>query len=253
MKGGNLLESIYLVAFITGLFSFLSPCIIPMLTVYFTLITGLSLDELKSNNIQSDMKRHVIINTLLFIAAFTLIFTLMGGVAGAIGNILKTKMRYFNLIGGIFVIILALRMMGLIRLSFLNKFNLRNKISIDNIPTGYKYLSTFLVGVFFAIVCSHCIGATLYSMLILTGASTTNGSLVMLFFSFGLAIPYFLVGLAFHRVVPIIERLGKHQKKLQIFMGLILIVFGVLMITNEFTILTKLLNRLIPFRLPYSM
>jgi cytochrome c-type biogenesis protein len=143
--------------------------------------------------------------------------------------------------------------MGLVRLSFLSKFNLKNKISIDNIPTGYKYLSTFLVGVFFAVVCSHCIGATLYSMLILTGTSTTNGSLVMLLFSLGLAIPYFLVGLAFNKVIPVVERLGSHQKKLQIVMGLILIAFGVLMITNEFTILTKLLNKYIPFRLPYSM
>jgi cytochrome c-type biogenesis protein len=224
-----------------------------MITVYFSLITGLSLEELESIIIQKKMKRHIIINALIFIAAFTLVFTVAGGLVSRVGHILQDKIRYLNVIGGIFVVFLGLKMTGLVKLKFLHSFDLSNKFNVDDISTNYRYISTFLIGILFAIVCSHCIGATLYSILMLTGATKVNGFLVMFLFSLGLAIPYFLVGLSFNRAMPIIKKLGKYRKGIQLIMGIILIIFGLLMISNKFILLTKLLNKIIPFRLPYSM
>jgi cytochrome c-type biogenesis protein len=245
-------ESIYLVSFVIGFFSFLSPCIIPMITVYFTLITGLSLEDLQSATIQKRMKVHIIISTLVFILGFTLVFTLIGGLVSEVGHFVKDNIRYFNIVGGVFIILLGLKMAGLIKLNFLHKLDFSNRVDVRSVPQGYKYLSTFLVGIFFAIVCFHCIAPTFYSVIMLTGTTEINGAVVMFFFSIGLGVPYLLVGLSFNKSIPMIKRLGKYRRDIQLVMALILINLGIFMMTNKLTLLTKILDELLPFKLPYS-
>jgi len=245
-------ESIYLVSFIIGFFSFLSPCIIPMITVYFTLITGLSLEDLQSATIQKKMKAHIVISTLVFILGFTLVFTLIGGIVSEVGHVFKDNIRYLNIVGGIFIILLGLKTAGLIKLNFLHKLDFSNKVDVRSVPQGYKYLSTFLVGIFFAIVCSHCIAPTFYSVLMLTGTTEINGAVVMFFFSIGLGVPYLLVGLSFNKVISMIKKFGRYRRDIQLVMALILITFGIFMMSNKLTLLTKILDKLLPFKLPYS-
>ncbi|MFZ5968460.1 MAG: cytochrome c biogenesis CcdA family protein [Bacillota bacterium] len=247
--------SILFIAFAAGLVSFLSPCIIPMITIYFSLITGMSMEELTKIKKKAGTQVHIIVNTLLFIAAFTIVFTIAGGTAGQAAKFLSNNIRIFNVIGGIMVIILALKLLGFFKALSLKSNKLEKIFNTEKINTKFRYLTTFLVGIFFAIACSHCIGPILYSMLIFAGStgSAYNGMLIMFSFSLGLAVPYLLVGLTLRRSIGILQRISKYQKYISYSVGVILLLFGILMIFNKYTVLVGFLYKIIPVKIPLGM
>lgn len=247
--------SIYLVAFIAGLVSFLSPCIIPMITVYFSLITGMSAEELKEVGKRKAVRFKIIINTLLFIAAFTIVFLVAGAASGKAASFIKENVAVFNFLGGILVIFLALKLFCLFKnVSFRIKA-LDDMFDRFKVKASARYLTTFLVGIFFAVACSHCIGPLLYSMLIFAGStgSSYTGMLVMFMFSIGLGVPYLLTGIAFGKSVGILKKIQKYQKVISYVTGAVLLIFGILLLLNKFTLVVEILYKIIPFRLPVGM
>ncbi len=249
------MDNLFNIAFVAGLISFFSPCIIPMISVYFTLITGLSVDELNNIGDHRRLRRLVFVRTILFVLAFTMVFTLAGGAAGEIGRFFNDNMGILNFIGGTFIIILGFKVIGVFRLEWLERINLQKYLKFTGIKGGNRYLTAFLVGFFFAIACSHCIGPTLYSVLIAAGAtgSSSNGMLVMFLFSVGLAIPYLVVALFIQRALGILGRLTKYKEFFARIMGLLLILFGFLMVINKFYLLTQFFSKLLPYKLPLGM
>ncbi|MCL4516673.1 MAG: cytochrome c biogenesis protein CcdA [Firmicutes bacterium] len=123
------------VAFAAGVLSFLSPCLLPMLAVYFTLITGMSMSELQNIDNEARFRRHVLINTLLFVIAFGIVFTIAGGVAGQLGQLLQRNLKYLTIIGGVFILILSLRLLGVLKLSFLDRLSLHGLVDDANWPS----------------------------------------------------------------------------------------------------------------------
>ena len=247
-------EAIYTVALAAGLLSFVSPCIIPMISVYFTLITGLSIDELHQVE-EKQLRASIFIKTVLFVLAFTIVFTLAGGAAGEVGRVFQEKMWLLNLIGGAFITLLGLNMAGWLNLPVLEKINLGRYFDLKRFTARNKYLSAFLVGLFFAVACSHCIGPTLYSVLIAAGAtgSAVNGMLVMFLFSVGLAIPYLVVAFFITTALDWIKRLTPYKRFIGMTMGLLMIAFGLLMMASKFTLLTAFFSRVLPYKLPVGM
>ncbi|MDA8234388.1 MAG: sulfite exporter TauE/SafE family protein [Clostridia bacterium] len=249
-------ENLYPIAFAAGLLSFFSPCIIPMISVYFTLITGLSIDELEGVD-RTALRKSIFIKTMLFVLAFIIVFTLAGGAAGQVGKVLQQQMWVFNLVGGLFITLLGLKMMGLLNLAFVEKLNLERYISINKgmLKGRNQYLTAFLVGLFFALACSHCIGPTLYSVLIAAGAagSTSGGMLVMFLFSIGLAIPYLLVALSIGAALNFLKKLGPYKKVIGVITGGIMIFFGVMIMLDKFTVITGFFFKLLPYKLPIGM
>ncbi|HYE10339.1 MAG TPA: cytochrome c biogenesis protein CcdA [Patescibacteria group bacterium] len=247
--------SIYMMAFLAGLVSFLSPCIIPMITVYFSLITGMSVEELKEKGKSKAIQLKIIINTLLFIAAFTIVFSVAGTASGKVVSLIKENVIILNIIGGIMVIFLALKLLGLF-----NAISLKIN-ALEGITDRFKgnatssYFATFLVGIFFAIACSHCIGPLLYSMIIFAGntGSSYTGMTVMFMFSMGLAVPYLLLGALFGKSINIINKIMKYQKTISFVTGAVLLVFGVLLLLNKFTLIVEILYKIIPFRSSLGM
>lgn len=242
--------SIYMIAFAAGLVSFLSPCIIPMITVYFSLITGMSVDDLKRIGKSKTVRLKIIINTLLFIAAFTIVFSIAGAASGKVARFIKENIIVFNILGGTMVIFLALKLLG-----FFKVVSFRVK-ALDDIFDKFKakasasYLTTFLVGIFFAVACSHCIGPLLYSMLIFAGStgSAYTGMAVMFMFSMGLAIPYLLMGIAFGKSINLLKKSQKYHRIISYTAGAILLLFGILLLFNKFTLVVEILYKIIPFR-----
>ncbi|MFZ7104025.1 MAG: cytochrome c biogenesis CcdA family protein [Peptococcaceae bacterium] len=243
--------SIYVLTFLAGIISFISPCIISMLAVYFSMITGLSLKELRNLPSDKKLRKYIIGNTLMFVLAFTVVFTLAGGAAGLIAGFLTTYGRYFEFLGGSLVILLGLNMLGIIKLNFVNSCNMSEKKS----KFGSGYLSSFVVGLIFAVACSHCIGPVLYSILIMAGSlgSVSNGMLVMFLFSSGLAIPYLIAGLYMDKIIKIIHKTHKVSTTLNIVTGAIIITLGILILTGNFYLVTGFTAKLIPFKLPLGM
>lgn len=247
--------SIYVTAFMAGLVSFLSPCIIPMITVYFSLITGMSVEELKKAGKTKAVKLKVINNTLLFIAAFTIVFSAAGAVSGRVAGFVKANVPVFNILGGIMVIFLALKMFGLFdAVSFRIKV-LENLFDKLKKKASAGYITTFLVGIFFSIACSHCIGPLLYSMLIFAGntGSSFTGMLVMFMFSMGLAVPYFIVGAVFGKSIILVKKAMKYQKIISYITGAVLLIFGILLLTDKFTLIVELFYKIIPFKSSIGM
>lgn len=243
--------TIYIIAFFAGIISFISPCIIPMLSVYFSMITGLSLKELRNLAQDKSLKKYVLGNTLMFVLAFTIVFTIAGGAAGYIAGFMTKYGRYFELFGGTLIIVLGLNLIGIFKLNILKSCNMPEKRA----KFGSGYLSSFIVGIIFAIACSHCIGPVLYSILIMAGSlgSVTDGMLVMFIFSIGLALPYIIAGLNMDEIIKIIHKTNKISKGVNIITGIIIIALGLLILTGNFNILTEYTAKMLPFKLPIGM
>lgn len=247
--------SIYMMAFLAGLVSFLSPCIIPMITVYFSIITGMCVEQLEKTIKSKAIRFRIVINTLLFIVAFTIVFSAAGAASGKASSFIKENIVVLNILGGIAVIILALKLLGLFRaITFRIKF-------LDDIFDRFRanastgYLTTFLVGIFFAVACSHCVGPLLYSMLIFAGntGSIYSGMAVMFMFSMGLAVPYLLLGIAFGKLMSFLKRIQKYHKVISLAAGVVLLIFGILLFLNRFTLIVEILYKIIPFRSSIGM
>ena len=245
-------ESILVLSFLAGIISFVSPCIVPMIMVYLSLITGLTTDELVKNHNEKSIRRNIVINTILFVLGFSIIFILAGSAAGFAGSLFKDFSDTLTRVGGVFIILMGLHVARVIDLSFIHKIHVKGNIDKMN---GVGYMGSFLVGIFFAIFCSHCIGPTLYSMLIFAGSTTSaySGATIMAMFSLGLAIPYLVAAIGITSVLDRLERVKHHMRTFAIVNGIILVIIGIIMITGNFGMITQLVTDILPFKLPVGM
>lgn len=244
----------FAIAFSAGLFSFLSPCIIPMLSVYFSLMTGQSFKTLRDYTALEAVRKGVLRSTLAFVAGFFIVFTAAGAAAAQVGVLFQNSLGVLNLIGGLFVIGLGLMMTGVIPQSLLQRLTLRHR-ELENAPGGPSTRSAFLTGLFFAIACSHCIAPTLYAVLIYAGGtgSPITGSLLMAAFSAGLAIPYLLSGLFLDQTVKLLRKADRPRRWVQWTAGLLMIALGIMMMSGRLAGLTEVFSRFWPYRPPLGM
>lgn len=242
------------VAFTAGLLSFLSPCIVPMLSVYFSLITGESFRTLREISAADVLRKGVIKSTLAFIAGFTLVFTAAGALSAQAGAFLQRGAGFLNVVGGLFVIALGLMTAGLLPQDLLQRLVLRHR-DLERAPRGPRAWSAFLVGLFFAIACSHCIAPTLYAVLIYAGGtgSAVTGAILMAAFSIGLGIPYLLAGLFLGRAVNLIRKATPARRWVQWVTGALMVGLGAVMIAGKLPALTAAVSRLWPYRPPVGM
>ncbi len=244
---------LYLLSTGVGAASFLSPCIIPMITVYLSTITGLSIEKLQGNINPKKLRKEILISTFFFVLAFTIIFSLAGRVAAQAGAFLQGYMSIFNILGGLFIILFSLNLLGIFK--FHIKMPFSHQEMGEKAKTKYKYLTAFLIGIFFAIACSHCIAPTLYSLLIYAGTvgSANVGMIMMLFFSIGLAIPYFIVAIGYNKALKSIKNISKYIKPVQKVMGILMLGLGILILSGRFTLIVELFYKFIPFNIPLGM
>jgi len=229
-----------LVAFTAGLISFLSPCVLPLIPSYMAFITGISIEELSSEKNLRYVRKNVILNSLMFILGFSIVFIALGASATFIGTFLSRNIRYFEIGGGILVIILGIHFTGLFRLKFLDR---ERKIHLKKKPLGL--IGTGLVGVAFAVGWTPCVGPILGA--ILTMAATTQdilkGMILLVFYSAGMGIPFFLSAIILHKFFEYFKAIRKYFNVISIIGGVLLIAVGVLLISGFFSSLSALLNR----------
>jgi len=223
-------------AFIAGLLSFLSPCVLPLIPSYITYITGLSFADLQDEHPSHKVRQQTIIHSLLFIAGFTLIFVLLGASATFIGGYLQSKMELLRKAGGVLIILFGAHIAGLLPINILLG---EKKINIHRKPAGY--IGSVVVGIAFAAGWTPCIGPILASILMVAAAEDTvsKGILLLLTYSMGLAIPFFLSALALHQFIVIFNRFKKYIRMFEIVTGLFLIIVGIMVFTNYLSILGR--------------
>lgn len=216
-------------AFIAGLLSFLSPCVLPLIPSYITYITGISFADLQAEHPSHKVRLQTIIHSLLFIAGFTFVFVLLGASATFIGGFLQQHMSIIRKLGGVLIVIFGIHVTGLVPIGMLLG---EKRVNIHQKPAGY--LGSFLVGVAFAAGWTPCIGPILASILMVaaTEEKVYEGIGLLFTYSMGLAVPFFLSSLAMHQFLNLFNRFKKHIRILEIITGVFLIIVGVMIYTN---------------------
>lgn len=227
------------IALSAGFISFLSPCILPLIPSYMAFITGISLEELSHEKNLKRVRKIVIINSLLFILGFSIIFITLGASATFIGKFLSRNIRWFEIVGGCVVILLGLHFVGIFRLKFLNR---EKKIHLKDKPLGF--IGTVLVGMAFGAGWTPCVGPILGA--ILTMAATTQnifkGMVLLAFYSVGLGLPFLISGLIIHKFFEYFKAVRKYFKVITAVGGILLIILGVLLITGYFSSISSYLS-----------
>ncbi len=231
----------YVGAFIAGFLSFLSPCVLPLIPSFITYITGLSFADLQEEHPTHKVRRLTAIHTLLFIAGFTVVFVLLGASATYIGGFLQTHMALIRKVGGALIVVFGIHVTGLVPIHLLHG---EKRVSIHRKPAGY--LGSFLVGLAFAAGWTPCIGPILASILMVAATEDTvfHGISLLLVYSMGLAIPFFLSSLAMHQFLTVFNRFKKYIRLFEIVTGVFLIVVGIMIFTNYLSVLARYSNRL---------
>jgi cytochrome c-type biogenesis protein len=225
------------IAFTAGLLSFLSPCVLPLIPSYVTFITGLSLEEVQKT------RRLALIHSLLFILGFTLIFLALGATATVLGRALLVYREWISRVGGILVIVFGLYLLGAFNIA---AFARERRVHLADKPVGY--LGTVLVGIAFGAGWTPCIGPILGSILIYTSSSADLGRGLGLLtaYSMGLAVPFLAASLAINHFLSFFTRARRHMVWISKAGGVLLILVGVLLLTDYFTVLAGYLQRLTP-------
>lgn len=222
-------EVSYFGAFIAGLLSFLSPCVLPLIPSYITYITGLSFADLQDGDSDDGVRTTAIIHSLAFILGFTTVFVLLGASATYIGSFLSEHAAFVRRGGGVLVMLLGLHLTGIVPISALLG---EKRVHIQRKPAGY--FGSYLVGLAFAAGWTPCIGPILAAILMVAAAEEKvwHGIVLLFLYSLGLGIPFFLSTLALEHFLTTFQRIKRHMRALQIVTGLFLMLVGALIFTN---------------------
>lgn len=225
----------YAVAFMAGLLTYLSPCLLPLIPSFIAYITGVSFDDLKDANKAADVRRRTITHSLLFILGFSIVFILLGLTATFIGKALFQYQKFIRVLGGILIIFFGLYLTGVLRFDFMLK---ERRLNIAT--KGATYLGSFLIGVTFAAAWTPCAGPILGSILVMAGtkASITQGAMLLTVYSLGIALPFFLTGLIINSFLAYFNRFRKVISIINIIGGIFLIIVGILVLTNYLSVIS---------------
>ena len=230
-------------AFVFGLLSFISPCVLPIVPGYLSFISGISFEEMQNSDNRSKVRNRILINALLFIAGFSIVFIALGASATAFGQFLHEKINLISKIAGVVIIIFGLHMTGLFKIPFLNyeqRFHTQGK------PLGF--FGAFIVGLAFAFGWTPCIGPILAAILAIASQQETVGQGILLLssYSLGLGIPFLLTGLSITIFYNVFNKVKHHLHKIEIVGGVLLIIVGGLIMTNYLTVLSGYLSKWFP-------
>lgn len=223
-------------AFVAGLLSFLSPCVLPLVPGYISIISGFSLDQLKGKALDSSLKRAVMMSSVMFILGFTISFVALGATATALGRLLLTQMPILRNIAGIIMIIFGLHVLGVFRIKALYQDK-----RMHNLQTSSGMLGALVLGLVFALGWSPCLGPILSGILGLASEQETvvRGMFLLFVYSAGLGIPFLMTSLGLNGFLSFYNRFKRHFRALEIISGILILGVGVLILTDRMTQLNQ--------------
>lgn len=226
-------------AFMAGVLSFLSPCVLPLVPSYLSFVTGMSLEDMQ----EGIERRRVLVHSALFVTGFTLIFVLLGAGASFIGSFLLYNSDWIARIGGVIIILFGLHLMGVFQLVPLLS---EKRVHMADKPVGYA--GTLMVGVAFGAGWTPCIGPLLGAIMTMAASQEHlgTGMLLLFVYAMGLAVPFMVAAIALERFLRVFTRFRRFLPAVQKFAGALLIVLGLLLVTGSFVLLAAWLNRFTP-------
>lgn len=217
------------IAFVAGLASFLSPCVLPLVPIYLTQLVGQGVYQ--SMNMHEGISARIMtfLHAVTFVFGFTLAFVALGATASTLGGFLREHLVILREIGGVLLVVLGLHVAGILKLPLLYQ-----QKRFEFHPTRPSYPASFLIGVIFAIAWSPCIGPILGAILVMAASAATLrlGVWLLLAYSLGLGVPFLILGLGLDRFSRVLKWLKPYLGKIEMVTGILLIVVGVVVFFN---------------------
>lgn len=223
------------IAFLAGVITFFSPCILPVIPGYIGYFTGVGVNEVLHAGASKKRfyKQAVFIHSLWFVFGFLIIFVLLGMATGAVGSFLAVNKIVLQRIGGGLLILLGVYLMQIIKIPWLYK---ETKFTMPHVFKKFKWLNSLAAGVTFGFAWTPCIGPILATILFLATFSggSFQGFLLLFVFALGLGLPFIVVALGIQRFLPLIRRAGKYIALIQKLAGASILILGILLVLNLF-------------------
>lgn len=244
------MENVTLVtAFLAGVLSFISPCVLPLIPGYLSFISGVTLEQMRGQGATGSgaaapaVHGRVVLTSIAFVIGFSLVFVSLGASATYFGQFLMERLTLLGKIAGGILVIFGLHLMGIVRIEWLYR---EARIQTRSRPAGF--FGALVVGVAFAFGWTPCIGPILAGILAMAAAQETVGQGIRLLavYSAGLGVPFLLAGLAIDQFFAAFHRIRRHYRKIEIASGLLLVIIGVLIFTNRFTVIAQWLTPYLP-------
>jgi len=231
-------------AFVAGLISFLSPCVLPLVPGYVSLISGVGVEELKAQN--ASILRKVMMNSVSFILGFSIVFITLGALSTEVGQILARYKSTLAEVAGVVIILFGLHLTGIFRIKALY-----TDARLHQVKGGSTVWGAFVIGFAFAFGWTPCVGPILAVILGFASAqnSVTKGIFLLAVYSLGLAVPFLLTSLGIERFLKFYGRFRSHMHAVEVASGVLLIALGALLVFGRFTVISNHLSFLNRFSL----
>jgi len=231
-------------AFLAGLVSFLSPCVLPLVPGYVSLISGVGVEQLKTQETQ--LLRKVMLNSIAFIMGFSVVFITLGAVATEVSQMLARYRSLLAQVAGVIIVLFGLHLTGVFKIKALY-----TDARLHSVKGGSTAWGAFVIGFAFAFGWTPCVGPVLTVILTFAAAqdSITKGIALLAIYSMGLAVPFLLTALLLERFLKFYSRFRAHMHAIEVASGALLIALGVLLVIGRFTIISNYLSFLNRFAL----
>ncbi len=236
----------FFVAFSAGIFSFLSPCVLPLIPSYLSFVSGVSLEEMRAPHVESRVRWRVALNSLAFIFGFSLVFVSLGASASFLGSLFLGYRSFIRIFGGILIILVGVYLMGLFKIPLLDRYLQFQLNHLKDKPAGY--LGSVLIGITFAVAWTPCVGPILGAILTLAGTSAEieRGIFLLATYATGLAFPFFLSAVALNSFFQFFTAFRSYVHTVHTGAGILLVIVGILLITDYMTLLNIYVIRFTP-------
>ncbi|MDO8503900.1 MAG: cytochrome c biogenesis protein CcdA [bacterium] len=220
------------VAFVSGVFSFFAPCVVPLLPAYIGYVTGVSVKDLQTFGF-GKYRTKLIISSLFYVLGFSLVFVILGTAAAGLGQLLRGYEGVVRVIGGMIIVILGLNFAGVLPIRALSG---EHRLKPPSWAQHLGYGRAFLVGVIFATAWTPCVGAILGAILSLAAVSqtATTGALLLFVYSLGISIPFLVVALTLAHAPKYVRAISRYTGPISRIAGLLLALLGLLLLTNTY-------------------
>jgi len=231
-------------AFVAGLVSFLSPCVLPLVPGYVSLISGVGVEQLKMQ--ESQLLRKVMLNSIAFILGFSVVFVTLGAVATEVSQMLARYRSILAQVAGVVIILFGLHLTGVFKIKALY-----TDARLHSVKGGSTAWGAFVIGFAFAFGWTPCVGPVLTVILTFAAAqdSITKGVMLLAIYSLGLAVPFLVTALGVERFLRFYSRFRVHMHAIEVASGALLIALGILLVLGRFTIISNYLSFLNRFAL----
>jgi cytochrome c-type biogenesis protein len=230
-------------AFLAGLVSFISPCVLPIVPGYLSFISGVNVAQFKEGGAPRDLVRRVVLTSLAFVLGFSTVFVALGAAATLVGSLLQEHKRTLGMIGGVIIIILGLHTAGIFKIQWLLA---EKRASVQSRPLGL--VGAYVVGLAFAFGWTPCIGPILGAILLYASQqeTVTQGVVLLSAYSAGLGIPFLLSALAVNWFFKASGGLRRSMRAVEVASGVLLIGVGLLLVTDRLSAIARWLTKAFP-------